>query len=216
MSTTPPEPPPTRPASTVIVARAASVAAGADASARPEILLLRRHGSQGFMANLWVFPGGRVDEADQAAADPWRSAAVRECAEEAGVTLAGELFACAHWVTPTTERKRFDTRFYLTTVPAGTEAVADATEVTEARWISAADALARHAAVDLPLAPPTWMILRALAPIEDVAGLEAWARAQRPEPIMPVLELTGGKLFVRMPGASLTLVEGRWELADGV
>ncbi|MFO0748649.1 MAG: NUDIX hydrolase [Myxococcota bacterium] len=205
-------PPVPRPAATVIVARPAGVA-----DQPPEILLLRRHAGQGFMANVWVFPGGRVDEADHppeagGPLDAHRAAAIRECAEEAGLALTGELIACAHWVTPASEKKRFDTRFYLSVVAAGSVATPDATEVTEALWITAADALARHARVDLPLAPPTWLVLHAMAACPDLAALEAWARAQAPEPVTPVLELVAGKLRVRSPSATLVLVQGRWEL----
>jgi 8-oxo-dGTP pyrophosphatase MutT (NUDIX family) len=69
-------------------------------SAAVEVFLLRRNRSAGFVPGAWVFPGGRVDEAD---ADPrlfstvaspvtppaplW-AAAVRELFEETGVLLA--------------------------------------------------------------------------------------------------------------------------------
>lgn len=59
----------------------------------------RRSASAKFMAKAWVFPGGRVDETDQARASelvagdneaeqlPWILAALRETVEEAGVWL---------------------------------------------------------------------------------------------------------------------------------
>lgn len=71
----------------------------------PEVLLLRRHRSSGFVPGAWVFPGGRVDEADRAPAlldrlagvgtdaDPahgYWAAAVREVFEETGVLLASD------------------------------------------------------------------------------------------------------------------------------
>jgi 8-oxo-dGTP pyrophosphatase MutT (NUDIX family) len=49
-----------------------------------EVLLLRRQRRASFMANAFVFPGGRVDAADGGAA----VAAIRELFEEAGVLLS--------------------------------------------------------------------------------------------------------------------------------
>ena len=92
----PAEPAPALPAATVVLLR--------DAVAGPEVLLLRRVQSAGFVPGAFVFPGGRVDLAD---ADPalldwcegiddtapdlaavFRVAAIRETFEETGVLLA--------------------------------------------------------------------------------------------------------------------------------
>lgn len=92
----PPEPPAEpRPAATAVLLR--------DGAAGPEILLMKRHRQAGFVPGAYVFPGGRVDDAD---ADPrllafapalagaveppapyWFGAA-REIFEETGVLLA--------------------------------------------------------------------------------------------------------------------------------
>lgn len=96
--------PAVRPASTVIVLRAAKAA--------PELYLVKRHGRSGFMAGAHVFPGGRVDDDDRSWSDQLSAdarahavglvdgiddddvcvgycvAAVRETAEECGLLLA--------------------------------------------------------------------------------------------------------------------------------
>lgn len=90
----PPQPAaPARPAATVVLLR--------DGEAGPETLLLKRHHSSGFVPEAWVYPGGRVDAADSAAALAARAdgmgqepepgywlAGVRELFEETAVLLA--------------------------------------------------------------------------------------------------------------------------------
>lgn len=79
------EPVEVRHAATVVVVRGD----GADA----EVLLLRRGDTAGFMAGMFVYPGGRLDPADLDAADgdldtAARWTALRECFEESGLLLA--------------------------------------------------------------------------------------------------------------------------------
>jgi 8-oxo-dGTP pyrophosphatase MutT (NUDIX family) len=90
----PPEPAEARPAATVVLVR--------EGASSPEVLLLRRHRASGFVPGAYVFPGGRVDPADEDARlhdhvvgfgtqEPpfaYWMAAVRETFEEAGVLLA--------------------------------------------------------------------------------------------------------------------------------
>jgi 8-oxo-dGTP pyrophosphatase MutT (NUDIX family) len=93
-----------QPAATVMLVREAGDRRGGSL----EVLMLRRHPEAVFAADAWVFPGGRVDEADFAtpiAAGPsdveasaalgipsgglaYWVAAARECFEEAGILLA--------------------------------------------------------------------------------------------------------------------------------
>jgi 8-oxo-dGTP pyrophosphatase MutT (NUDIX family) len=77
-----------RPAATAVLMR--------DAADGPEVLLLQRNRSSGFVPGAYVFPGGRVDPADATAVWPGATeppaeywvAAVREVFEETGVLLA--------------------------------------------------------------------------------------------------------------------------------
>lgn len=75
-------PAPVRPAATVMLLR--------DGTDGLEVFMLRRTSSAAFAAGMYVFPGGRVDDADVAVAGDraFEFAAVRECFEEAGVLLA--------------------------------------------------------------------------------------------------------------------------------
>ncbi|HEV7535418.1 MAG TPA: NUDIX hydrolase [Acidimicrobiia bacterium] len=95
-----------QPAATVMLVRDARSGDGGGAL---EVLMLRRHPEAVFAADAWVFPGGRVDDADGVGApigpgpsdeDASRAlglpsggraywvAAARECFEEAGILLA--------------------------------------------------------------------------------------------------------------------------------
>ena len=84
------------------------------------VLLVRRSQRASFMANAYVFPGGRVDAADAVADPEWpsRCAAARELAEEAGLAVAdiSALVRFAHWITPSAEPKRFDAHCYLLSI----------------------------------------------------------------------------------------------------
>jgi 8-oxo-dGTP pyrophosphatase MutT (NUDIX family) len=102
-----------RPAATLVLLR--------DAMGGPEVLLMRRHRSSGFVPGAWVFPGGRVDPADSGPAlheriqgvpssrvppvEYW-TAALRELFEETGVlfarTRAGE------WAPDAAASRRMD------------------------------------------------------------------------------------------------------------
>src|SRR6188474_3606318 len=83
MSETPRPPAVPRPAATVVLLRP-----GPDG---PEILLTQRPASMAFAGDLFVFPGGRVDDGDaddRFDGSPYEVAAIRELFEEAGVLLA--------------------------------------------------------------------------------------------------------------------------------
>ena len=67
-----------------------------------EVLLVRRNPQARFMGGAWVFPGGSVDRSEGEGQGALRAAAIRECAEEAGIEL-GEpegLVPFSRWITP--------------------------------------------------------------------------------------------------------------------
>ncbi|HEY8380478.1 MAG TPA: hypothetical protein VIK91_28545 [Nannocystis sp.] len=231
----PAEPAPTRPAATIVLLR--------DGETGPEVLLLRRTRSSGFVPGAFVFPGGRVDEADgdprllehsdglDGRAEPAPAfwvAALREAFEEAGVLLArdaggrvvpdagrdarvagwreallaeraslrdivregglrldfGDVVYCAHWITPIVEPRRYDTRFFLARLPEGCEICIDEREMTEAIWLSPAEALERFRAGRLPMVFPTVSTVESLVPFATVTeALEAF----RDRPVTPIL-----------------------------
>lgn len=190
-----------RKAATVLCLRAAP------ASGRVEVLLVRRSHRASFMANAYVFPGGRVDEADAAAGAERasRAAAARELREEVGLECADldRLVPFAHWITPSLEPKRFDTDFFvlgLTDPAGGVDVTVDGTEVFDPIWLPPDEALARYLAGALNLPPPTACTLEELAaelalveagsgadPVRALAALLQRLPARRPLPLLPKL-----------------------------
>jgi 8-oxo-dGTP pyrophosphatase MutT (NUDIX family) len=151
-----------------------------------ETLLLRRNSKIAF-GGMWVFPGGRIDESDWHGLAPTdelaaaRRAAVRETHEEAGLTIAEEtLVALSHWTPPALAPKRFLTWFFLAPATSDTVTI-DRGEIHEHVWLRPAKALARRNALEIELAPPTWVTLEWLGAHPDVDASLAAAAARAPE-----------------------------------
>lgn len=180
--------PPTEPrqAATVILVRG-----GAQAL---EVLLLRRSPAARFMGGAWVFPGGAVDPGD---ADH-RATAVRELAEEAGLTLAdpGTLIPFSRWITPRELAVRFDTHFFVGPAPAGQEPRVDGTEMTDLGWWAPDDALAAGRAGELLLVFPTIKHLEQLEEFPSADALLAWADGREIVPVEPRIGADGSRVVL--------------------
>ncbi|MBE7368534.1 NUDIX hydrolase [Ramlibacter pallidus] len=121
-----------------------------------------------------------------------------------GVTLtASALLPWSRWVTPTISsvvRKRFDTRFFVATVPPGQHPVHDDHEATESLWLPPREALRQYWHGGIELAPPQIMSLAHLARHRSVAGVFAAARARRPPCIRPQPNDVDGVRVLCYPG----------------
>ncbi|HCH65755.1 MAG: hypothetical protein CL927_10765 [Deltaproteobacteria bacterium] len=179
------------------------------------------------LASEGTVPG--LDAADRAFA----VAAIRECFEESGIwlghgrpsaelrdrlldTRAGivpadqlvpdldRLRRWAWWVTPAAERRRYDTRFFVTCLTRAQSAHAthDTRETVDSLWLSPQNALDAAARGDLFVAPPTWRTLQELAAFASIQQI--WTHAQtRPIPrVMPVLERAESGVAIHLPGHS--------------
>src|SRR5262245_55000958 len=119
---------------------AATVILLRDGAAGLETLLLRRN-SQIAFGGMWVFPGGRIDDADRAGLAPddalgaARRAAVREAHEEAGLIVPERLLIpLSHWTPPPQAPKRFLTWFFLAPADAGPVTI-DEGEIHDHAWV---------------------------------------------------------------------------------
>jgi 8-oxo-dGTP pyrophosphatase MutT (NUDIX family) len=157
-----------RPAATVAILR--------DGPDGLEVLMGRRSSKMNFHGGAWVFPGGRVDDADWVGArdelDAARVAAVREAHEEAGVLVhAAALVHVSNWTTPDIAPKRFATWFFAGPLGEGSgEAVADGIESDALRWFAPAAALAARLGGEIDLAPPQFVTLESLRRFDGVAA----------------------------------------------
>jgi 8-oxo-dGTP pyrophosphatase MutT (NUDIX family) len=216
-----------RPASTVVVLRPASDAF--------DVLLVRRNDRVAFMAGAYVFPGGRVDASDRDStgdcaflqAAPrfpdlsthqeleYRRAAARELAEEAAVAVdVDALLPIAHWVTPEIEIRRYDTRFFLTLMPAGQEARHDDGEMTELVWCPPAEALDRGLHGEIMLPPPTWTTLRQLERHATLESALAWARTTPIIRVEPRFVTEAGRKILTLPGDPSFPAMPGWVIPD--
>jgi 8-oxo-dGTP pyrophosphatase MutT (NUDIX family) len=184
-----------------------------------EVLLVKRNDTVAFMAGAYVFPGGRVDDADRfGAADEeaaYRNAGARELLEEANVRIdANALHLIAHWVTPEIEIRRYDTRFFLARMPEGQEARHDAGETTAFEWLTPAEAIARSKSGSIQLPPPTWTTLRQLERFQSVDEVFAWARTKAVPCVMPGFHKDETQTFLTLPGDPLHPTIPGWEVPE--
>jgi 8-oxo-dGTP pyrophosphatase MutT (NUDIX family) len=172
-----------QPAATVVLMR--------DSNEQLEVLLVRRSAGLEFLGGAWVFPGGRIDPEDylpEAPADDLaaaRRAAIREAAEEAGLTVEEEqLILLSRWIAPEGLPKRFDARFFVAR-GAGEAVCVDGVEIHEHRWMQPAEALAAQRAGEIMLAPPTFVTLIHLSQYQSVGHALSIVRSMTAETFNP-------------------------------
>ena len=163
------------PAATVVLVR--------DRDDGIETLMLRKNSKLAF-GGMWVFPGGRIDDVDREGAPnievAARRAAVREAQEEAALVVDEDSLAfISHWTPPGVAPKRYATWFFVAPAPKGAVEI-DMGEIHEEAWMRPADALARRDALEIELAPPTWMTVHYLAEFDTVDALMTDAHAREP------------------------------------
>lgn len=197
--------PPVRPAASVILIHERRGEA-------PQILFCQRGAAMAFAAGAFVFPGGRVDEEDVAAAESLlphlpredgaaRIAALRELQEETGVTgfEAEALMPFARWLPAEQVTRRFDTRFYLARADEPFLPVADGGETVACFWASAADMIERCARGDGRALFPTRRLLERLAGFATFAEAVDQARVLRERIITPWRETIDGRNWLCIP-----------------
>jgi 8-oxo-dGTP pyrophosphatase MutT (NUDIX family) len=77
----------------------------------------------------------------------------------------------SHWRTPSQFKARFDTRFFLASVPAEHSPLAASPEVAHSVWLSPDRALQQFSQGTLPMIFPTFASLRTLADFDSLESL---------------------------------------------
>lgn len=109
----------------------------------------------------------------------------------------------ARWVTPTSEAKRYDTRFYVMRLPAGQRGRHDRKETVESFWASPGDVTKRWERNEIFLAPPTSRTLTVFGKAKTVDSALSVARNHPLEPICPFLTMDTGETILALPGDPL-------------
>jgi 8-oxo-dGTP pyrophosphatase MutT (NUDIX family) len=187
-----------------------TVAVIRDAPVGLEVLMVRRAASaRDTFSEMWVFPGGVVDVADDvddhSELAMARRAAVRETEEEAGLQLAADsLVALDRWEPePRPEAsRRFSAWVFVAPAPEGVVSI-DGAEIQDHRWLSPSEALERHRHDEMGLVPPTWMTLTKLAEHESVASTLDWAGGRRSESYLSRLSTLDDRMVLLWDGDEL-------------
>jgi 8-oxo-dGTP pyrophosphatase MutT (NUDIX family) len=184
------------------VRQAASVILLRGGAERLEVLLVRRTPAARFMGGVWVFPGGAVDPHEGDGEDAHRAAALRELREEAAITVEdpGSLVRFSRWITPAEVQIRFDTHFFLATLPAGQEPQIDGQECVDLGWFAPQAALDAHRDGAITLVFPTIKHLEQLGEFSSVQELLGYASGREVVAVQPRVLLEGEVARIVLPG----------------
>jgi hypothetical protein len=108
----------------------------------------------------------------------------------------------AHWITPSVVPKRFDTRFFLATLPPSQAAAIDAIEATEMAWMTPSLLLAAARDNTMKVSQPTLYNLMELdASVRRHVSLNAVLAAEARREVAPVLPklVKGEQRMIVMP-----------------
>lgn len=171
-----------------------------------QALLLRRNKALKFASGFWVFPGGKIEPEELAAAksdlEAAKIAAVREAKEEANVDIAiDDLCFFSHWTTPTMERKRFATWFFFAEAKEDNwEIQVDGSEVQEHLWLSPKEAFEKLATQEIILMPPTYISLWRIQHCQTMDAVKAEFSRSAPTITTPVIDLKDKKMHCMYEG----------------
>ena len=145
-------------------------------------------------------------DVDGASVDAMRRAllaggSLRQLMQDAGLAPSlAELHPFARWITPTAEKKRFDTAFFLAQAPPDQPGAHDDTETVASMWATPAALLERWARGDIAMVPPTHATLEWLAECATVDAALSRSASVSLAPICPELLTEDGVPALLLPG----------------
>jgi 8-oxo-dGTP pyrophosphatase MutT (NUDIX family) len=124
--------------------------------------------------------------------------------EELSLTLdVGRFVYWSHWITPSVEPKRYDTRFFAVELTGAATVEADQSELTEHSWVRPQSALAALSRGEMQMVPPTMLTLEDLAESHrkhgGLPGMLAAERHRETPAITPRIAVTPSAYRVVMP-----------------
>lgn len=107
----------------------------------------------------------------------------------------------SHWITPELAPRRYDTRFFVTIAPPGQVASHDDGETIATIWVNPTAALARQAAGEIELLPPTIANLKSIEGFTSTAEVMEWAGGiTEVTTVLPVVVIDEGRVLILRPG----------------
>ena len=123
------------------------------------------------------------------------------CRQEDLVLVVDAVHYVSHWITPELAPRRYDTRFFITAAPAGQVARHDDAETIATIWVRPHDALAREAAGEIELLPPTIANLRSIEGFTSAGDVIAWAsQVTHVTTVLPIVLIEDGHILILRPG----------------
>jgi 8-oxo-dGTP pyrophosphatase MutT (NUDIX family) len=127
-----------------------------------------------------------------------RSLAMSQLLVDRGLRLRSDLLRpWAHWTTPVFEPRRYDTWFFVASLPTGQRARDVGGEADRTHWLGVEDMLLRHRQGRLPMYPPTEATVADVVaavrnrPSSDLSSIEAVLQSTRAlRRVMPWLART--------------------------
>jgi 8-oxo-dGTP pyrophosphatase MutT (NUDIX family) len=155
---------------------------------------------------LLAGPAGGTVVADTSAPD-WESdrrellagsVSLAELLRRRELVLRSDLLSpWSRWITPVTEERRYDTRFFTAALPAGQRARHVGGEADETTWVEPGEALAAAGRGGISLLPPTAVTLAQLRACSQVS--RALAGDRRITALMPEVTARGDAVWLTLP-----------------
>jgi 8-oxo-dGTP pyrophosphatase MutT (NUDIX family) len=124
-----------------------------------------------------------------------------ELLEQAGLSLAlAALQPLSRWITPASERQRFDTTFYVARAPHDQRADHDRQESIAGDWFAPEQAARAARQGSIRLAPPTALTLESLSGAASVDEALALAARRAPPTVLPIMRTIGSDVVILYPG----------------